>query len=558
MLGVHSRYISPLAPPGRRRAGGAPPEGCGRRNGDITGARILVVTMTDEEEGRRVVPAEEILGKIERGEKVDCNNIIIEGNLELGTCYLLRLNFESEIKTFVTSLVRIRDSVIRGDLNFDNTIFLNFVDFKGTRFEGKVSFSKAKFHNSAIFSSEKRKTYFKNYVNFQDANFLDFTHFDGVTFEMDANFKHARFKNVVFFRKAIFCQTADFGGATFENHTSFKETNFNARANFAIVDFGICLEDLGFRNGSPDNWGAANFIKSTFCGYADFSQANLNGDPNFSNATFEAEANFMMTNFFGDTIFSHVIFKNIVIFNHSRFYNHILINGVYKIGDHSNEVNFTDVEFYKQANFTRDVIFFVDVKFWNSHFGGKALFRDCRFCGISDFSGCEFNKDAFFRKAFFNKAAIFWGSRFYEDAYFNKAIFNNNINLKESRFNRFDVEWASIKEAISHKDNDRAVYLSLIKNFKELGYFDDADDCIYIYRLKFSDSNDQIERISRLIQYGVKLRNSFILIILGSFLLIMTTYRYNSVDLRIVISELILFGILIPVFIVLLARKLIR
>ena len=38
-----------------------------------------------EEEGMRVVPAQEILDRIERGEPVEYDHVIVEGDLDLGS-----------------------------------------------------------------------------------------------------------------------------------------------------------------------------------------------------------------------------------------------------------------------------------------------------------------------------------------------------------------------------------------------------------------------------------------------------------------------------------------
>ncbi len=98
----------------------------------------------------------------------------------------------------------------------------------------------------------------------------------------------------------------------------------------------------------------------------------------------------------------------------------------------------------------------------------------------------------------------------------------------------------------------------MIKNFKDLGYFDDADNCIYMYREKFFNRIDPCDWLSRIIQYGVKLRNPFILILLSSTFLILMRYKYETGDLHIVLAELILIGIFLPILVVVLARKLIR
>jgi hypothetical protein len=48
-----------------------------------------------------------------------------------------------------------------------------------------------------------------------------------------------------------------------------------------------------------------------------------------------------------------------------------------------------------------------------------------------------------------------------------------------TKYDRLLIHWKSIKE---HLKYDSATYLLLIKNFRNLGFFEDADACYYQYR----------------------------------------------------------------------------
>ena len=81
-----------------------------------------------ESGGLREIPASEILAKIEKGQPVEYDHIIIKGNLEVGS---LEEPTDENDKKFVSSLINIRNSTINGALNFNYTIFKDIVDFNG-------------------------------------------------------------------------------------------------------------------------------------------------------------------------------------------------------------------------------------------------------------------------------------------------------------------------------------------------------------------------------------------------------------------------------------------
>jgi len=75
--------------------------------------------------------------------------------------------------------------------------------------------------------------------------------------------------------------------------------------------------------------------------------------------------------------------------------------------------------------------------------------------------------------------ANFDRTRFRDDVDFRKTVFGTDLSLNESNFELFHVRWDIIKD---HLNYDGVVYLSLIKNFKDLEFFEDADNCYYQYR----------------------------------------------------------------------------
>ena len=202
---------------------------------------------------------------------------------------------------------------------------------------------------------------------------------------------------------------------------------------------------------------------------------------------------------YGDVIFANAVFKN----------------------DFDKSVDFTKTIFSERANF-RSTSFCKEANFVNTEFCNNVNFEEARFCsavfsgakldGYADFSKAKFylsaifdgiqfnnyanfvearfNVGASFHWAFFNDYANFSGARFREKANFNRArfredadfrvaTFENDFSLKESSFERFHARWEIIRDHLTY---DGAVYLSLIKNFKNLEFFEDADNCHYQYR----------------------------------------------------------------------------
>jgi len=122
-------------------------------------------------------------------------------------------------------------------------------------------------------------------------------------------------------------------------------------------------------------------------------------------------------------------------------------------------------------------------------FSGEAQFSDASFLELADFRSVRFCKEAFFRGTQFTGAANFAGSRFQEDLSLANAkiqvmrlfdvVFSGQIDLHNADFARLEVRWPTLCHHLAY---DGAAYLSLAKNFRNLEWFEDADDCYYHYR----------------------------------------------------------------------------
>jgi hypothetical protein len=376
------------------------------------------------EDSRRVVQASEILAAIERGEPVEYDGVIVEGDLDLSglnlpTEHVERDEFEIEYFSLteevrvVKSPINITNSEIRGNVTFGNTIFkepivleyTNFngrADFRGTNFSGDAYFSKANFSSDADFllcqfssnagfwkakfisTTEFSEAKFTNYAEFSEAEFGDYADFSGDNFEYDADFSYARFNDTAQFGRAEFNDDIDFYAANFSGDAHFRESQFSSTADFWASQFN----------------GDADFSDAKFGSYADFSDANFNGDTSFQRAVFSNDAFFIMA----------------------------------------------------------------------------------KFGGYVDFTDSKFDEMAEIRDAKFGSNLILNRTRVYNMKLSNISLVDKScIHLTDPDFSKLDVQWAEIK---GHLAYDPAAYLALIKNFKNLEQVDDADDCYYEYRLE--------------------------------------------------------------------------
>ena len=122
---------------------------------------------------------------------------------------------------------------------------------------------------------------------------------------------------------------------------------------------------------------------------------------------------------------------------------------------------------FNKTAFFRHALFKYDADFDNVLFVDSANFRDSQF-EIAGFSGAKFNGSADFNLAQFNRFADFIGAKFCKEVYFNDMTFSKLL-----------ITWDSIKDNLEFNG---PTYLLLIKNFKEMEQFEDADNCYYQYR----------------------------------------------------------------------------
>lgn len=246
----------------------------------------------------RAITASKILAKIERGQPVEYEGVIVEGDLDLSELDLptehvertasdIKLGLAEEAKQ-VMSPINITNSKIQGTVNLGNAIFQESVIFKDTNFSGYTNYKGAQFSDDA---------------NFGKAEFSGDADFGGAKFSDGANFGGAKFSGYAYFESAQFSGGADFVGAQFGRVAYFRDVSFSGYAYFTRAQFG-CV---------------ANFREAKFSGDANFWVAKFSGDANFGKAEFSGDADFGRAEFGGDADFLRAQCSKKLILNGLKF-----------------------------------------------------------------------------------------------------------------------------------------------------------------------------------------------------------------------------------------------
>jgi len=250
------------------------------------------------DETRTVVPASEILEKIHRGDPVEYDNIIVEGDLDLTKLDLPEQQVErtqievddlnlSKTAKIAVSPIKITTSEIRGFVRFNNCVLQKDVNFRGTKFtRGNAIFIGAKFGGDANFIDAK---FTGRHADFRCAEFRGNASFIGVHFFINsiANFSDARFTG----------HYTNFADAKFGGHAGFVRAKFKGYVEFIVTKFTGRRADFS----DAEFTGKANFIGAKFTG----------GIARFCGAKFGDKADFAVAQFLGDVLtFRNAIFAD--------------------------------------------------------------------------------------------------------------------------------------------------------------------------------------------------------------------------------------------------------
>ena len=414
------------------------------------GILVLLMTTYVQAQEPTEVSASKILEQIENGEDIYYENVRITGELdlselELETVFVTRpvwqistFGLEKELN-IVESKIAIKNSTFGNEVDFSDTqliksldfqdsSFLDRANFTNARFTGPANFYNVSFDGDAVFSDVS----FTDLVSFGYADFSGVADFEGADFSGFADFLTADFSCVPsFFFDADFSGVADFWDADFSGFTYFQSASFSSVADFHDADFS----------------GFTYFFQTDFSGDADFRDANFSGDTKFIQTDFSGDAWFNNANFSGDTFFYVTSFSGDAWFNNANFSG--------------------------------------DTKFINANFRSDTHFYSANFTGNADFYGTSFYDDANFYGANFSGYTSFSNAKFDRVDFLNTSF--TEVSLYEADFDSMKVNWTSFKKPLvetNPQSFDGPTYVKLIKNFRTLEQFDDADDAYFWYRFR--------------------------------------------------------------------------
>lgn len=166
----------------------------------------------------KIVPANEILAKIQNNTPVDYDNIFVRGDLNLRQLDLAKKRFRESNLSIVTTPIHITHSVIFGDVLFNDTLFDNSVDFSWSKFFNVSDFDNSRFNSTSDFNitdffgnAHFSKCIFNNTAGFVLSNFRKYSIFMGCTFNGTSDFVSSNFSSIADFSGAIFKENANFG-----------------------------------------------------------------------------------------------------------------------------------------------------------------------------------------------------------------------------------------------------------------------------------------------------------------------------------------------------------
>ena len=273
----------------------------------------IISAAQSESDPREVVQAGEILEKIERGEPVNYDHKIIEGDINIGNLKLpevRRSPDEIEYLGLLNSLKVVRSPLvldgclIKGDLNFSNarilgpasfagSIVITEANFRGSQFDQSVDFSMSRFNKSAYF----RRSQFNQSANFKGSRFNQSVDFSMSRFNQSVDFSWSQFNQLADFGKSQFNQSVDFSMSRFNQFANFEGSRFNQSVDFSWSRFN---QSVDFERSQFNRH--ADFRLSRFKRFADFTGSQFQKDALFGRSYLKS-ADFNQTTFSGDISF---------------------------------------------------------------------------------------------------------------------------------------------------------------------------------------------------------------------------------------------------------------
>lgn len=338
-----------------------------------------------------------------------------------------------------TIIEQVRDG---SPVNYNGVLVTGSLDLSET---GRVTTS-LEIVNSTVSESNFDNLNFEKDVIFWGTSFRN-SSFKNTSFSANAYFINVSFLNVSF-AGSTFNQPVFFDGAKFRESVSFEDSHFQKDTFFSWARF---LGDADFNYTEFGSY--SYFVGTRFLDNAHFSDVKFGGFPDFSSATINHAANFLRSEFVGGAGYDNVYVGGLAQFGLSRFYRLATLE--------------------------------------SATFAGEADFNLARFDDPVSFSGTSFKDNAFFGGIKLDRFLNLMSTNFENKIVLKSSqvhiiLLDNATFSKESKVILDDSDiailrapWKSIGDHVRYNG---AAYLALVRNYKNLEWFGDSNDCYYSYR----------------------------------------------------------------------------
>lgn len=256
---------------------------------------------------QRIVPADEIIAKIQNNQPVAYSNVIVSGDLDLSGLKPAEISTSFSLINSTVQNASFDGASFEKEAVFWGTTFRS-ASFNKTKFNANSDFSNTSFHRVGFLGSD-----FNHPVSFDGAEFQENVSFEESQFQKDASFNSVRFLGEADLNYTNFLYYTYFSGAQFLKNALFSDVKFQGTSDFSSADFS------GGANFFGSQFGATSFTNCTFRGRAMFGLTRFSGLSSFGEALFSGEANFNLARFSDAVDFSRAQFKNKAFFGLVKF-----------------------------------------------------------------------------------------------------------------------------------------------------------------------------------------------------------------------------------------------
>ncbi len=385
---------------------------------------------------------------------------------------------------------------------------------------------------------------FEEEVEFESAQFLAMADFSAAQFFADVEFRGTQFSAGAYFGLVQFFKKANFSESYFSGKADFGWTQFSAKAYFRKVqfygraDFGGTLFSAGAYFSETQFLSRAYFYESQFSGKADFGWTQFSAEAYFREALFFGNANFFKAQFSGKAYFFKAQFSGEAYFGKAQFSGNVDIEGA---------------QFYGEAYFGK-ALFSEKASFGEATFSGSTYFSQVTFIKEANFSSCNFAPKSMFNKSLFHDTVLFndvsgFSKMFIEFTYSPDKFGYENENTT-----------ITLRELKNHLKYNETFFIALLKNFRDMGWYKEADDCYYTYRIEkrknrlkeLNKKSEKEKKLTAIIQMWQRAK------LYGEWLLLDLTFGYGVKPKKIFWTFILFWAFFIPIYSILLRHQWIK